>query len=76
MEGIGVRPFAYLIPLLLGAYYVLVTDASSNSKVAVSVLLLVSVFALFAAPAYWIWAVLLQVLVGMHIAFHLTFKNR
>ena len=76
MDGIGIRPFVYLIPLLLGAYYVFVTDASSRSKAAVGTILLVSLFAMFAVPAYWLLALLTQIAVGLYIAFYLTFKRR
>jgi hypothetical protein len=76
MEGIGVRPFVYLIPLLLGAYYVFVTDASSRSKALVGTILLVSFLAMYAVPTFWLLAVLTQVAVGLYIAFYLALKRR
>lgn len=76
METIGVRAFGYLIPILLGVYYVLVTDASSKSKAAVGIVLLMSFLSLFAVPTYWIWALLTQIVVGLYVAFYLTFRKR
>ena len=76
MESFGVRPFMYLIPLLLGAYYVFVTDASSRSKAIVGIVLLLSFLSIFAVPTYWIWALLTQIAVGLYVAFYLTFKRR
>jgi len=62
MESIAeIRSYVYLIPLLLGVYYVLVTDASSRSKAAVGIVLLLSFSVIFAAPTYWLWAVLTQI---------------
>jgi hypothetical protein len=76
MEGIGVRPFVYLVPLLLGGWYVFVTDASARSKIVVGVLLLLSFFWIFAVPVQWVWALLVQIGVGLYVAFYLTFKKR
>jgi energy-converting hydrogenase Eha subunit G len=76
MEGITVRPFVSLIPLLLGGYYLFVSDASSRSKGVVGALLVLSFVLMFAVPTYWLWALLAQIGVGIYIAFYLTFKRQ
>lgn len=76
MESIAVRSAVYLIPILLGTYYIFVTDASSRSKAVVGIVLVLSFSSIFAVPAYWIWAVLTQIAVGLYVAFYLTFKRR
>ena len=65
-----------LLPIFLGAYYIFVLDASSSSKSIVAVLLLLSLVMLLALPAYWLWALLLQIAVGIYIAFYLAWKRQ
>jgi O-antigen/teichoic acid export membrane protein len=76
MEGIPFRFAVPVLPILLGGYYVFVTDASSISKSFVTVLLVLSVAMLFAAPSYWLWALLMQVAVGIFVAFYLAWKRQ
>lgn len=65
-----------LLPMLLGSYYVFVTDASSSSKSIVAIVLVLSVVALFAVPTYWLWVLLLQVAVGIYIVFYFARTRR
>ena len=76
MDGIAVRPFVSSIPLLLGVYYLFVSDASSRSKSVVGALLVLSLVLMFAVPTYWLWALLTQIGVGIYIAFYLTFTRQ
>jgi O-antigen/teichoic acid export membrane protein len=76
MEGIPFRFAVPVLPILLGGYYVFVTDASSISKSFVTVLLVLSVAMLFATPSYWLWALLVQVAVGIFVAFYLAWKRQ
>lgn len=69
------RYVATLLPLLLGGYYVFITEATTRSKSVVAVLLCVSLTSMFAVPVYWVWALLLQICVGVYIAFYLALKR-
>ena len=70
------RYVATLLPLMLGGYYVFVTEATTRSKAIVAVLLLVSFASMFVVPVYWLWALLLQIGVGVYIAFYLAWKRQ
>ena len=70
------RYVATLLPLMLGGYYVFVTEATTRSKAIVAVLLLVSFTSMFIVPVYWLWALLLQIVVGVYIAFYLAWKRQ
>jgi hypothetical protein len=76
MEGIPFRFAVPVLPILLGGYYVFVTDASSISKSIVTVLLVLSVATLFAMPSYWLGALLVQIAVGIYVAFYLVWKRQ
>ena len=64
-----------VLPMLLGGYYIFVTDASLSSKSIVAVLLVLSLIALFVVPAYWLWVLLLQVAIGIYIVFYLAWTR-
>ena len=70
------RYVATLLPLMLGGYYVFVTEATTRSKAIVAVLLLVSFTSMFVVPVYRPWALLLQIGVGVYIAFYLARKHQ
>ena len=70
------RYVATLLPLMLGGYYVFVTEATTRSKAIVAVFLLVSFISMFTVPAYWLWSLLLQIGVGVYIAFYLVWKHQ
>ena len=70
------RYVATLLPLMLGGYYVFVTEATTRSKAIVAVLLLVSFTSMFIVPVYWLWALLLQIVVGVYITFYLAWKRQ
>ena len=70
------RYVATLLPLMLGGYYIFVTEATTRSKAIVAVLLLVSFASMFVVPVYWLWALLLQIGVGLYIAFYLVGKRQ
>jgi hypothetical protein len=64
-----------LVPVILGGYYIFVTDASLTSKSVVGFLFAISLVVVFAAPIYWLWVLLLQVAVGVYIAFYLAWRK-
>ena len=70
------RYVATLLPLMLGGYYVFVTEATTRSKAIVAALLFVSFTSMFAVPVYWLWALLLQICVGVYITFYLALKRQ
>ena len=70
------RYVANLLPLLLGGYYVFATDATTRSKAIVAVLLFVSFTSVFLVPAYWLWALLLQIVIGIYVVFYLAWKRQ
>ena len=65
-----------LLPLMLGGYYIFVMEATTRSKAIVAVLLLVSFTSMFIVPDYWLWALLLQIGVGVYVAFLLVWKRQ
>ena len=65
-----------LVAILLGAYYIFATDASSSSKTIVAALLAASLAALFVKPNYWLWVLLSHVAVGMYVIFYLAWKRQ
>ena len=69
------RTVSTLLPLLLGSYYVFVTEATTRSKTVVAALLCVSLTPMFAVPVYLHWALLLQISGGVYIAFYLSLKR-
>ena len=76
MEGIPLRFWVSVLPLLLVGYYLFVTDATVSSKTILAVLFGVSVVVVFVFPAVWLWAFLLQVAVGIYIAYYLTLRKQ
>jgi len=77
MEIIPLKWFAVLsLPILLAAYYISVTSASPNSKIIVAVLFGLSFATFFLIPAYWLGGFLLQVAIGIYIAFYLIFEKQ
>lgn len=69
------RLWAAVIPILLAGYYVLLTDASSGSKSIVAVLLILSIVTLFVLPSYWLWALLVQVALGIYVVLYLAWNR-
>ena len=61
-----------ILPVMLGGYYVSATDASSSSKLVLADLLVLSLIALLAIPAIWLWVLLLQICVGIYTVFYLA----
>ena len=76
MEGIPLRFWVSVLPLLLVGYYLFVTDATVSSKTILAVLFGVSVILFFVHPAVWLWAILLQDALGIYIAFYLTLRKQ
>lgn len=69
------RYVATLLPLMLGAYYVFVTEATTRSKAIVATLFIIAFTLMFAVPVYRQWALLLQLCVGVYMAFYLALKR-
>lgn len=70
------RYIATLLPLLLGGYYVFVSEATARSRAIVAILFLISFAMLLVVPVYWLWALLLQIAVGLYIVFYFSRKRR
>jgi uncharacterized membrane protein len=73
----GFPRFAWiaLLPLLLGCYYIFVTEATTSSKSIIAAVLVLSLIILLAVPSYWLWILLLQTAVGIYVVFYLAWNR-